>query len=696
MTWAGVRFSFFRVLGLLRRTGISLRARGLGGTWTRVRDHLHPRPVVPAASLYAPPRSPFAPFALDTSDAPRVSIVIPVYGQFAHTLDCLRALAAHPPSTPHEVIVVDDGSTDETPACLPRIDGLRYHRRAQNGGFIAACNDGASLARGDTLVFLNNDTVPQPGWLEALLATFETRPGTGLVGAQLLYPDGRLQEAGGLVFNDGSGWNYGKFGDPADPRYAYARDAHYCSGAAIAVPRSVFERLGGFDARYAPAYYEDTDLAFGVRSLGLGVRYQAASRVVHCEGVTSGTDVTQGMKSYQVANRGTFAAKWAPALASQPAPGGDVDAAAWPVKPTLLVIDALTPDTTRDSGSLRLVNLMRLLMDDGWHVVFLPANRRDAGAATQALQALGVEAWHAPYAPRPPAWFRRHGPRFDAVILCRHYVAREFLPLVRQHAPRARLLFDTVDLHFLRERRGAEASGDVQALRTAARTRDLELDVIRRSDVTLVVSEVERALLAQEAPQARVEVVSNVHEVAGPGLPFAQRRDVVFVGGFRHPPNVDAVLWFARDVWPTVHARRPDLVFHCIGADVPPEIATLSSVGGIRVHGHVPDLDPFMDGARIAIAPLRFGAGVKGKVNLSMAHGQPVVATSCAVEGMHLRDGEDVLVADAPDAFADALLRLYDDEALWSRLAAHGLDNVRRHFSADAARDAVRRALGTD
>jgi glycosyltransferase involved in cell wall biosynthesis len=181
--------------------------------------------------------------------------------------------------------------------------------------------------------------------------------------------------------------------------------------------------------------------------------------------------------------------------------------------------------------------------------------------------------------------------------------------------------------------------------------------------------------------------------VAGPGLPFAQRHDLVFVGGFRHPPNADAVLWFAREAFPRIRAALPDVRFHCIGGDVPREIAALSTEPGIVVHGHVPDIDPYMDGCRVAVAPLRYGAGVKGKVNLSMAHGQPVVATPCAVEGMHLADGEDVLVADGADAFADAVLRLYRDEPLWERLAAGGLANVAKHFSADAARDVVRRLL---
>src|SRR5690606_13602205 len=304
-----------------------------------------------------------------------------------------------------------------------------------------------------------------------------------------------------------------------------------------------------------------------------------------------------------------------------------------------------------------------------------------------------VEAWHAPFTGGVPAWMREHGPRFDAVVACRHYVARSFLPLLRKHAPRARLVFDTIDLHYLREQRAAEVAGDAALSRAALRTRALELEVVAHADLTVVVSEAERDLLARDAPSARVEVLSNLHRVAGPGKPFAQRRDLVFVGGFRHPPNVDAVRWFVEAVFPLVRARLPGARFHCIGGDLVEEIRALSGHEGVTVHGHVPDIVPYMDGCRVALAPLRYGAGVKGKVNLSMAHGQPVVATSCAIEGMHARDGHDVLVADDADAFADAVVRLYGDQALWNRLAAGGLENVARHFSLDAARETVRRVF---
>ena len=698
MNWTDLRFLINRSTGLFRRGLASLRTRGVQGSWLRVQKHLRPIPASQRRTLYLPDPAPFAPFALPVAGAsggaPRASIVIPVFNQFTHTLVCLRALAAHPSHATTEVIVVDDGSSDETQAALAQVEGLRYHRRERNGGFIAACNDGAAQARGEYLVFLNNDTVPQPGWLDALLRTFDEQPECGLAGAQLLYPDGRLQEAGGVVFADGSAWNYGRFDSPDDPRYAFVREADYCSGAAIAVPRALFAQLGGFDARYAPAYYEDTDLAFAVRDAGYKTLYQPASRVVHMEGTTSGTDTGTGVKAYQVRNRGILVERWRGTLALHAAQGSPADTAATRQRRrTVLVIDESTPRTDRDSGSLRLVNLMRLLRDEDAHVVFLPVDRAHDGTYTEALQQLGVEAWHAPYAERPATWLRRHGRRFDTVVVCRHFIAREFMTALREHAPQARIVFDSIDLHYLRERRGAELAGDAAMLRAAERTRALELDVIARSDVTLVVSDAERELLRGDAPRARVEVLSNLHHIAGPGRPFAHRHDLVFVGGFRHPPNADAVRWFATSVFPLIRARLPDVRFHCIGGDVPDEIAMLASEPGVVVHGHVTDIAPYMDGARVAVAPLRYGAGVKGKVNLSMAHGQPVVATSCAVEGMHLRAGEDVLVADEPQAFADAVVRAYHDAELWQRLSTNGLVNVERHFSLEAGRDVVRRVL---
>jgi len=695
MSWAQARSTLNRLLGLARRSWSSLRTRGWRATWQRIIIHARAPAAAPRRPLHPADIRPFAPFAVPRSGQPLASIVIPVYNHVEHTLACLRAIAAHPPAAECEVLVIDDGSTDATPSQLPQVAGLRYEVRAANGGFIDACNDGVARSRGTYVVLLNNDTVPQPGWLDALLETFERMPGAGLVASQLLYPDGRLQESGGVVFADGSGWSYGRFESADDPRFASLRDIDYGSGAALMLPRALWDRIGGFDERYRPAYYEDTDLAFQVRALGRRVMVQPASRVVHDEGTSNGTDVGTGVKAYQVRNQQVFARKWQHALRAQPAVGSvPSPSLLHRHQRQVLLLDEEVPRPSRDSASLRQFNLIRLLLQEGAHVVFVPTRREHAGDATEALQKLGVEVWYAPFLQSLASWLRTNGPRFDVVMMVRHHVAHECLPLLERFSPKARRVFDTVDLHYLREQRGAQLTGDPALLRSAERTRASELDVMQRCDVTVLVSAAEQEQLRQDAPLVRVELISNLHDIAGAGAPFAQRRDLVFVGGFRHPPNLDAMQWFIGEVFPLIRARLPAVRFHCIGAGAPQSLVSLAAEQpGVRMHGFVEDIVPYMDEMRIAVAPLRFGAGVKGKINLSMAHGQPVVGTSCAVEGMHVVDGRDALVADDAQAFADAVLRLHDDQALWERLSAAGLANVAAHFSAEAARSSVRRTF---
>lgn len=694
---AGVRAAFaFRtqhVRSTLSRVRGSLAQRGIAGTFARIVAELRGKGPTRARVTYAAPLDDFTRFAVPTNATPHVSIVIPVYNKIAYTSACLRSLAEHAGAIPFEVIVVDDCSSDRTQERLADVEGIRVLRNAENLGFIGSCNAGAATANGEIVLFLNNDTRVTAGWLEALVRCLDEAPSAGLVGAKLIYPDGRLQEAGGIVFNDASGWNYGRFDDPDDPRYAFRREADYCSGAAILLRTDLFRRLGGFDTRYAPAYYEDTDLAFAVRAAGYRVYYEPASTVVHFEGITSGTDTATGIKRFQTINHAKFAEKWKLALAKQPAPGTPIAiASSHRATKRVLIVDATTPTPDQDSGSLRMVNLMRLLGDLGCRISFLPDNRLWVERYTPALQAIGVEALYAPWAADPVKLFRERGAEFDVIVLSRHYVAASYLGLARLYAPRAKLIFDTVDLHYLREQRAYALEQKPELARHAAATKAQELKLIRESDTTLVVSDVEQKLLATDAPGARVEILSNVHEVYGCRKPFAERRDLVFVGGFQHPPNTDAVTWFVREVFPLVRATLPDVKFHVIGSKVPAPITALADEHVI-VHGYVEDIAPYMDGCRVSVAPLRYGAGVKGKVNMAMSYGLPVVATTAAVEGMHVEPGEDVLVATDAAAFADAVIHAYGDAALWARLSERGLDNVRRHFSFDAAREALRRIL---
>jgi GT2 family glycosyltransferase/glycosyltransferase involved in cell wall biosynthesis len=679
-----------RVRHVLATEGLSVLLgkirRRVGSTAVRVRR----QPVL--FSLHEP----FQPLVFPWHGAVAVSIVVPVYNKFDYTHHCLAALHRHASRHSFEVVVVDDCSTDCTATRLAQYANVRVVGNAANQGFVRACNRGAEAARGEFLVFLNNDTQVQPGWLDELIGTFALRRDAGLVGSRLLYPDGRQQEAGGIVWRDGSAWNYGHLDEPMKPEYSYLRAADYCSGASLAIRRALFERLSGFDEHFAPAYYEDTDLAFRVRAAGYRVYYQPLSIVVHFEGVTSGTNVAanNSIKRFQAIHAEKFRARWQAVLKHHRARGVEPDCEKdRGIAGRVLVVDTymLTPD--RESGSLRMANLLSIFQQLGWQVTFGALGLDAREPYLSNLQRQGVECLYRPFVRSLTEHLRRHGERYDLVLLSRADSASALMADALRWCPKARVVYDTVDLHYLRVQREAGVHDDRRVARLGERRRREELELVRRAHTTFVVSEVERALLGAEVPEADVRLVSNIHEIRGSSRPFAERRDILFIGGFGHPPNRDAVLYFCARIFPLIRARLPEARFFVVGGDVPPEVQAFAD-DRVRILGYVPDVEPYFDRCRLSVAPLRFGAGVKGKVNQSLAHGLPVVVTSVAAEGMFLTDGVSALIADDPEAFAEAVIRLYADEALWARLSTGGLAVMEERFSFGAARRVIEQVVG--
>jgi GT2 family glycosyltransferase/glycosyltransferase involved in cell wall biosynthesis len=649
----------------------ALISGGLSGSWQRVAP--------------AEPPEPTRPIEFPVHEQVEISIIIPVFNQLRFTQACLASLQEHQGTERFEIIVVDDCSTDQTAEAIPRIPGIIYLRNQANSGFIASCNCGAEKARGKYLVFLNNDTLVKPGWLAALLDTFADEPRAGIVGSKLLYPDGRLQEAGGIIWRDASGWNYGKFDDPRKPEYNYLRETDYCSAAALMIPKALFAKVGGFDSRYAPAYYEDTDLSFKIRQAGYKVLYQPLSEVIHYEGVTGGTDLSTGTKKYQDINRSIFADTWTAELMARPA-NGDVAFLRRPQKglKNILVIDHHLPMPDHDSGSLRMFQILKILRQLGHRVTFIPDNLAKTCPYAGELQKRGIEVVYHPYVKKVHDYLMAHGASFDAVVLSRCDFARKHIADVRLYAPQSRVIFDTVDLHYLREEGEAQLTSDPEMRRKAQEKQRLEHQLIEEADETWVVSPIEQQLLQEKWPGKSIQLVSNIVDIPGSKAPFAHRRDYLFIGGFQHRPNIDAVLFFVQKIYPLVSEHLRDAKFYIIGDKAPPEIVALATER-IVVTGLQRDVRPFFDSVKLSVAPLRFGAGVKGKINQSMAFGVPVVATSLGLEGMELTEHEDILVADEPEDFARALIELYESEELWNRLSENGIRKTRASYSTDTA-----------
>jgi len=646
--------------------------------------------AVSAASRRVAPVEPLVPtqpIEFPVQQQVEISIIIPVFNQFRFTQACLASLQEHQGTERFEVIVVDDCSTDETAEVVPRIPGVVYLRNETNSGFIASCNRGAEKARGEYLVFLNNDTLVTNDWLGALVDTFAEQPQAGIVGSKLIYPDGRLQEAGGIVWRDASGWNYGKFDDSAKPEYNYLREVDYCSAAALMIPKSLFQSVDGFDSRYAPAYYEDTDLAFKVHQAGYKVLYQPLSEVIHYEGATGGTNLSAGTKKHQAINRSTFAETWAAELATRP---GNGDLAflkqAPPGRKKILVIDHHLPMSDKDAGSVRMFHILNILHQLGHRVTFIPDNLANISPYGEKLQRRGIEIIYHPYFKKVRDYLIAHGLEFDAVVLSRCDFARKHIADTRRYAPRSRIIFDTVDLHFVRTDREAQITSDPDTREKARQQKELEYNLIDQTDETWVVSGVEQKLLREARAGKSIEIVPTIAEVPGSKTPFALRRDWLFIGGFQHKPNTDAVIFFVEKIYPLVKEHLPGAKFYVIGDKAPPEVLALATENVVFT-GLQPDVRPFFESVKLSVAPLRYGAGIKGKINQSMGFGVPVVATSLAVEGMGLIDREDVLVADQPEAFARALIELYQSEELWNRLSENGMKKTRAHYSVDAARE---------
>jgi GT2 family glycosyltransferase len=614
---------------------------------------------------------------------PTVSVVIPVHNKFHVTYHCLASLLVAANRADFEVILVDDGSSDKTRDILSVVSGLQYVRNEVAGGFLFACNRGVSHAKGDFIVLLNNDTEVTAGWLDELLAVFDNYKSVGLVGSKLLYPNGELQEAGGIVWGSGNPWNYGRNANPYDPRYCYTRQVDYLSGACIMLPRSLWNDIGGFNEIYAPAYFEDTDLAFRVRETGHKVVYAPLSQVVHYEGLSNGVSVATGIKKYQEINRPKFKARWRHAFENLGDEGQSVDL----IKDRnlirrALVLDAETPRPDIDAGSYAAIQEMRLLQALGYKCTFVAQNVAWMGRYTETLQRMGIECIYAPFALSMNEVIETRGTEFDLVYVTRYYIAKESIEKIRRFARNAKIVLMNADLHFLRELRAALHRNSDDALTKATETREDELAVMRKVDLVLTYTDVEKAvILSHNLASTKVARCPWVCATVSDVTPFHLRTDLAFLGGFQHPPNLEAVRWFVEYVLPGLKIVAPEIRLRIYGSNIPQTLVDLAQVHPqLLIEGWVADVASVYTSCRVFIAPLQSGAGIKGKVIGALAYGLPCVLSPVAAEGIAIGDRVQAAVADQPEAWIERILEIYNSESAWSAMSDNALKFANKNY----------------
>jgi glycosyltransferase involved in cell wall biosynthesis/peptidoglycan hydrolase CwlO-like protein len=356
----------------------------------------------------------------------------------------------------------------------------------------------------------------------------------------------------------------------------------------------------------------------------------------------------------------------------------------------LLYLDWAIPKPDQDGGSRDAVLLIRIFRSLGFAVTFVPCGLKYEEGYYEALLADGVTVMCYPRIKSIETWLEANAADFDICFMARGPVVWPYLNILRQVAPSMRLVFYTVDLHYLREMRQAELTGDDKVRSDALLTREKELQLIRECDLTILLSNEELYAVRNEVPRAQLAILPVVfQDIPGARISFEDRRDIAFVGSFLHLPNVDAVIYFVESIFPLIQQRLPGVRFKVVGPNPPERIQCLADDPYIEVLGFVSDLESVFESVRLSVAPLRYGAGIKGKIGSSLCYGVPCVATSIAVEGMGLVDGHDVLVGDTPEAFADAVSQAYSNDILWRRISARGRQFALENYSREVIRERV-------
>lgn len=635
--------------------------------------------------------------AVTVQGRPTASIIIPVYNNLLYTLTCIVSILESASAYSFEIIVADDRSSDATDQVIPSIGGMvRHVRHAENLGFLRNCNAAARFAAGEYVVLLNNDTIVFPGWLDHLIEAMDADERIGFIGSKLLNGDGTLQEAGGIFWADGSAWNYGRDSDSLLPEFNYLKDTDYVSGASIALPTTVWSRLGGFDEAFSPAYCEDSDIAFRVRQAGLRTVYQPLSALVHHEGRTHGRDVTAGVKAYQVINQEKLLKRWGDTLKAENFANGTelfVARDRSRNKPHIVIVDHYMPQWDQDAGSRTMFHFIRAFVNRGFQVTFWPDNLFEDRTYTPQLQKLGVEVIYGyQYGGRFNHWLQQNQKYLDYAFLSRPHIAESYIDAVEHHG--VRTIYYGHDLHCMRARSEYALTGAREVLKEAELWETREVSISRRSDVVMYPGIEEIEFMVSRLPEGHVVIRPPItifddaeFEAAEAAIDDQSEVDpyaLMFVGGFAHGPNSDGITWFLDEIWPLLRAADSRFSVKIGGSKMPASLRERSEPG-VTMLGRLSEeeLLNLYRRSGVSIVPLRFGGGIKGKVIEAFARGISVVMTEIGAQG--IPEAQDMgFVSNTPRDFADAVITAAGDREKALAQAHRAVDFLRRFYSEEA------------
>ena len=620
-------------------------------------------------------------FGIPSSLLPDISIIIPVYNNWWVTYRCLRAIQRSTNKCSFEVIVVDDGSSDYTSEALKNIRGIKVLTNTKNVGYLESTNRGASQSHVNAkyLALLNNDTEPIGNWLDELLIVFADNSETAIVGSTLIYPGGQLQESGAQIFKDASGWNIGRRLQATNEMFMTNRQVDYCSAASILVAKDFWERARGFDTRYKPAYYEDSDLAMSAWHLGYKVFVSYKSWVIHHEGASHGTSLTSGTKKFQIVNRSKFVEKWDKQLTNhwinQGFPRIEHSRSS---KGIVVLCDQQLPDISRDSGSQRTVRIAQALTKLNYHVILVAIDSSSRSIQIDKLRAEGIEVHTSLDSFYDEVRIRAQRIKFYWTI--RDDVFNFFEHKLREINPSAFFIADLLDLKF--------QDRENQVVSSA------HMNIVNKADLTVLVSPLESKILEKNSGKKVVDIWYDFED-QGCEYKLQERSGIIFVGGFRHMPNVEGIYWFAKEVLPITKSLGFSEEVTVIGSGLSESQITELTTCGLTVIGYQKDIAPFYLKSKLAIVPLLSGAGLKGKLAEALSYRLPVVTTQIGAEGF--QSGPETinpfLISSNAEDFAKAIIKIIEDAEYAESLSGSARSYAEQYLSKDSFYERVSNTL---
>ncbi len=633
------------------------------------------------------------------SGQPGVSILLVLYNRAELTLACLRSILASS-GCPVELIIVDNASSDDTSALLDRVDGAIILRNEENLGFLRACNQGAEKASGEFLLFLNNDAVLLEGSIPKAMQLFRDEAGVGAVGGRILMLDGNLQEAGSIVWNDGSCLGYGRGDAPHRPEYMFRRDVDYCSGAFLMTPLSLFREQGGFDEIYAPAYYEESDYCVRLQEQGYRVVFDPFVSILHYEFASSPPGEATAL---QRRNRQTFAERHRAWLEHRfPPSRKNVLQARFSdsTAKKVLYIDDRVPHCFLGSGFPRSNFILHTLEEQGCQVTLYPLNfpLEDTWDTVFSDISCRVEVMLGEGRRGLESHLKSRMDYYDTIFVSRPHNMEFFSQVaarIWKGGARPKVIYDAEAIFSLRDAAKYELHSGREHKRLEKNIR-AEVSLVQDADLVITVSPGERQAFLRHY-NGEVHVVGHALEARPTPAAFGARSGFLFVGNMDYDgsPNVDSVLWFVNEVFPRILEALPDVRLSLVGTNASSEIQGVADHPGVELLGRQESLEPFYDRTRVFVAPTRFAGGIPYKVHEAAAHGVPVVASRLLTGQLGWQSGEDILDADVrdPEAFASQCIDLYSNPELWQRVRDNALQRIAEECSASAMKGFIRRAF---